>query len=270
VNMAKRNSNPGLWDSSTVASETLYRASFSTLTVWLKRSREDWYLASQRSDKETDPAPLREVKGSKPRQDLNFSRWVVGQDVSTVQFVPAMPDRPVVVRPAIALNVPAGKDVLFFLSIPVWVRVAAQPPNGITLCELPTLILSNTWFGEPTAGELCYALRTRAMRSLEEIETRPCTAICPVSIRNRAPKKLDFERLCVRVEHMNVYRGRQRLWTNELEVRFQGDGYSTQVTIGKGAPKFAENPIKVCEAREPVEKALLKQSFSALRSLTGF
>jgi len=26
----------------------------------------------------------------------------------------------------------------------------------------------------------------------------------------------------------------------------------------------------VCEAREPVEKALLKQSFSFLRSLTGF
>jgi len=268
--MAKRKSKPELWDSSTVKSETLYRASFSTLTVWLKRSREDWYLASQRPGKETNPAPLSEVKGRKPRQDLNFSRWVVGPDVSTVQFVPAMPDRSIVVRPAVPLKVPAGKDALFFLSIPVWVRVLAQPPKGITLCELPTLILSNTWFGEPTSGELCYALRTRAMRSLEEIENRPYTAICPVSIRNRAPKELDFERLCVRVEHLNVYRGRQRLWTNELEVRFQGDEHSSQVTIGKGAPKFAENLIKVCEAREPVENALLKQSFSFLRSLTGF
>lgn len=268
--MVKRNSKPEIWDSSTVKSETLYQANFSTLTVWLKRSREDWYLASQRPDKETDPAPLSEVKGRKPRQDLNFSRWVVGQDVSTVQFVPAMPDRSIVVRPAVPLKVPAGKDALFFMSIPVWVRVMAQPPNGIILCELPSLILSNTWFGEPTSGELCYALRTRAMRSLEEIEKRPYTAICPVSIRNRAPKELNFERLCVRVEYLHVYRGRQRLWTNELEMRYQGDEHSSQVTIGKGAPKFAEDLEKVCEAREPVEKTLLKQSFSFLRSLTGF
>jgi hypothetical protein len=268
--MAKRKPKPELWDPVTVKADSLYQVSFSTLTVWLKRSREDWYLASQRPEKETEPAPLHEVKGAKPRQDLSFSRWVVGRDVSTVQFVPALPDRSIVARPAVPLKVPAGKDALFFMSIPVWVRVLVQPPNGITLCELPTLILSNTWFGEPTSGELCYALRTRAMRSLEEIEKRPYTAICPVSIRNSASKELNFERLCVRVEYLNVYRGRERLWTNELNVRFQGDEHSSQVTIGKGAPTFADNLIKACEAREPVDKTILKQSFSFLRSLTGF
>ena len=74
----------------------------------------------------------------------------------------------------------------------------------------------------------------------------------------------------MRVEHLNVYRGRERLWTNELNVRFQGDEHSSQVTIGKEAPEFAENLVKVCEAREPVDKTILKQSFSFLRSLTGF
>jgi hypothetical protein len=268
--MAKGNPTPELWDPVTIKADALYQASFSTLAVWLKRSREDWYLASQRPEKETEPAPLREVKVAKLRQDLSFSRWVVGQDVSAVQFVPAMPDRSMIVRPAVPLKVPTGKDALFFLSIPVWVRVIAQPPDGIRLCELPTLILSNTWFGEPTSGELCYALRTRAMRSLGEIAKRPYTAVCPVSIRNRAPKELNFERLCVRVEHLNVYKGRERLWTNELEVRFQGDEHSSQVTIAEGAPRFAEDLKKVCVARQPVEKTLLKQSFSFLRSLTGF
>lgn len=268
--MAKRNPKPELWDPITVRADTLYQANFSTLTVWLKRSRGDWYLASRRPDKESDPAPLHELKGARRLQDLSFNRWVVGQEASTVQFLPAMPDRSIVVRPAVPLKVPAGKDALFFLSIPVCVRVLAQPPEGIILCELPSLILSNTWFGEPTSGELCYALRTRAMRSLEELEKRPYTAVCPVSIRNRAPKELNFERLCVRVEYLNVYRGRDRLWTNELEVRYQGDEHSSQVTIGKGAPEFAEDPIRMCDAREPVEKTILKQSFSFLRSLTGF
>jgi hypothetical protein len=195
---------------------------------------------------------------------------VVGGGASTVQFIPAMPDRSIVVRPASPLKVPADRDALFFTSIPVWVRVIAGSRDHITLCELPSLTLSNTWFGDPTAGELCYALRTRAVRTLEEVETRANTAICPITVRNRAPKELNFERLCVRVEHLNVYRSPDRLWTNELEVRFQGEEQSSQVTIEREAPGLAQNPVKLCHALEPAEKTLLKQSFSVLRSLTGF
>ena len=268
--MAKTAKTAGLWDPAPLKEDVFYRCSFSTLTVWLKRSGEDWHLASRKSEEQTTAAALKQIPGSRIPKDLSFSRWVVGGDLSTVRFVPAMPDRPIVVRPAVALKVPAGKDALFFTSIPVWVRVIAGSPEGITLCELPSLVLSNTWFGEPTAGELCYGLRTRAVRSLEEVETRTYVAVCPITVRNRAPKELNFERLCIRVEHLNVYQSPDRLWTNELEVRFQGEEQSSQVTIGREAPQFAEEPVKVCEARQQADKTLLAQSFSVLRTLTGF
>jgi len=259
-----------LWEPVSLKEDVLYRGDFSTLSIWLKRSGEDWYLASRTSDKETAPSPLRETKGSRIPKDLSFNRWVVGGEQSTVQLIPAMPDRPIVVRPSVPLRVPVDRDALFFTRIPVWIRVVAGSPQGITLCELPSLTLSNTWFGEPTAGELCYALRTRAVRTLEEIETRAYAAICPITIRNLAPKELNFERLCLRVEHLSVYQGPDRLWTNDLEVRFQGEEQSSQITIGREAPGYAEGLVKVCEARQPAEKTLLRQSFSALRSLTGF
>jgi len=259
-----------LWEPVTLKENVLYQGDFSTLTVWLKRSGEDWYLAYRKADRETAPSALREIKGGRIPKDLSFSRWVVGSEPSTVRCIPAMPDRSVVVRPAVPLKVPADRDALFFTSIPVWVRMRAGFPEGITLCELPSLTLSNTWFGEPTAGELCYALRTRAVRTLEEIEIRACSAVCPITVRNRAPKELTFERLCVRVEHLSVYQGPDRLWTNELEVRFQGEEHSSQITIGREAPGIAEGLTKVCDARQPAEKTLLKQSFSVLRSLTGF
>jgi hypothetical protein len=259
-----------LWKPMLLKENVLYRVDFSTLIVWLKRSAEDWYLASGKSEKEQDPSPLREIKGRSIPRDLNFSRWVVGSDTATVQFVPAMPDRPIVVRPATALKVPPGRDALFFTSIPIWVRVMAVSAEGITLCELPSLVLSNTWFGEPTSGELCYALRTRAVRTLEEVETRAYTAVCPITVRNRAPNELNFERLCVRVENLSVYQGPDRLWTNELEVRFQGEEQTSQVTIGREAPGFTEGLTKVCAARQPADRTLLRQSFSVLRSLTGF
>jgi hypothetical protein len=268
--MATKTRIAELWEPVSLKENVLYQVDFSTLTVWLKRSGEDWYLASRRSDKETAPGPLREIKESRIPKDPSFSRWVVGGDLSTVQFIPAMPDRSIVVRPAAPLRVPADRDALFFTSIPVWVRVTAGSPEGITLCELPSLILSNTWFGEPTAGELCYALRTGAVRTLEEIETRAYAAICPVTVRNRAPKELNFERLCVRVEYLSVYQSPDRLWTNELDVRFQGEEQSSQITIGREAPGYAKQLTKVCGARQPAERTLLKQSFSVLRSLTGF
>jgi hypothetical protein len=268
--MATKTRLAELWEPVTVKENVLYQGDFSTLMVWLKRSGEDWYLASRKADKETACSALREIKGKRIPKDLNFSRWVVGRDLSTLQFIPAMPDRSIVVRPALPLKVPADRDALFFTSIPVWIRVTAGSAEGITLCELPSLTLSNTWFGEPTAGELCYALRTRAVRTLEEIETRAYAAVCPITVRNRAPKELNFERLCLRVEHLSVYQSPDRLWTNELEVRFQGEEQSSQVTIGREAPGFAEIPAKLCDARQPAEKTILKQSFSVLRSLTGF
>ena len=259
-----------LWKPITLEEDVLYQADFAALTVWLKRSGEDWYLVSRISEKQSNPAALREIRGRRVPRDLDFTRWVVGREADIVQFIPAMPGRPIVVRPASVLKVPADRDALFFTSIPVWVRVIAGAPGGITLCELPSLILSNTWFGDSTAGELCYALRTRAVRTLEEIETRADSAICPIRVRNLAPRELNFERLCVRVEHLSVFQGPHQLWTNELEVKFQGEEQSSQVTIGRKAPDYTEGLTKVCEARQPVEKTLLKQSFSFLRSLSGF
>jgi hypothetical protein len=268
--MGKKPHIAQFWEPFDLKENVLYHVDFSTLTVWLKRSGDDWYVASTKNDRETPASAIREVKGGKIPKDLAFSRWVAGNDRSSAQFIPAMPDRSIVVRPATALKVPAGRDALFFTSIPVWIRVTAGSPEGITLCELPSAVLSNTWFGEPTAGELCYALRTRAVRSLEEIETRAYTAVCPITIRNRASRELNFERLCVRVEHLNVYRSADRLWTNELEVQFQGEEQSSQVTIGREAPELAGQPVKVCDARKQPDKTLLAQSFSVLRSLTGF
>jgi hypothetical protein len=268
--MAKKPRISELWEPAGVKDNILYQADFSTLTVWLKRSRGDWYLASRNSESEIPPAPLRQSRSRVP-EDLSFGRWVVGGGASSVQFIPAMPDRAIVVRPETALKIPTGNDALFFTSIPVWIRVVAGDPDGVTLCELPSLVLSNTWFGDPTEGRLCYALRTRAVRTLGEIDPRAYTAVCPITVLNRAPKELNFERLRVQVEHLSVYLGSEQLWTNPLEVRFQGDEQSSQVTIGREAPALAEGLVKVCDARQPVtDKTLWAQSFSVLRSLTGF
>ena len=113
-------------------------------------------------------------------------------------------------------------------------------------------------------------LKTKAQRNLEELSNHPYMVTCPVTVENQAPTNLDFRRICIRVEHLHVYRGVRRLWTNQVEVLFKGEDFASQINVLKYAPKLEASSERLCPAREPVERSLLKKSFSFLRSLTGF
>jgi hypothetical protein len=260
-----------LWDPVSVEPDRLHRACFGALEVWVRHSRQDWYVAFQRLREEKPPSLLRPAAPGQKVPSLDWERWVTGGEQGALQFLPAMPDRSVVVRPQFALNVPQGRDVLFFTNIPLWVRVTVGgAPDREVLCEIPAVVLSNTWFGDPAAGELCYALKTKALRDLGELSDHPYMATCPVHVTNQAPTSLEFQRICVRVEHLHVYRGASRLWTNQVEVTFKGEQLSGQINILSYAPPYEPGASRICAAREPVDRSLLKKSFSFLRTLTGF
>jgi hypothetical protein len=91
-----------------------------------------------------------------------------------------------------------------------------------------------------------------------------------VLIRNQAPSDLDFQRICIRVEHLSVYQGETRLWTNRVEVLFRGEDLTSQIIFNRDVPGFDEVAELLCTAREPAERSLLKKSFFFLKSLTGF
>ena len=77
-------------------------------------------------------------------------------------------------------------------------RVSVGKTKPFVLKEEPTVVLSNTWFGDPMGGELCYALRTSARRSFDTLRKRPNRAICSVLIKNAFSTPLDFQRLCIK------------------------------------------------------------------------
>jgi hypothetical protein len=263
-----------LWEPREIKSETWYHTRIGPLDLWIKRSQADWYLAYEREpdrDKvQQVPAPLHPAQTNSRVEQLTWTRWVAGGESSLVQFLPALPDRSLVIRPRYPLNVPRGKDVLFFVNIPIWVRILVGLPMPTTLFELPTVVLSKTWFGDPINGELCYSLKTRAMRDLNLVENHAYMATCPVLVMNQATNDLDFQRICIRAEHLTVYQGGTRLWTNQVEVQFRGEELTSQIIMNRDAPSFDTEAEAICPAREPVEKSLLKRSFFFLKSLTGF
>jgi hypothetical protein len=181
-----------------------------------------------------------------------------------------MPDRPVVVRTEMPLKLPIGQKALFFVSIPIWVRIEVGDAGQVGLCEEPTVVRSNIWFGDTMAGELCYSLLSRARRRIEEFDIRPHRVICPVAISNNSATMLELERFCVHVQHLTVYQGTSQLWTNQVHITFRGESAYSKVDYSQQKPEFDAVQGILSEARVPFKKTLLKKSLSGFKMLGGF
>lgn len=134
----------------------------------------------------------------------------------------------------------------------------------VQLCEQPSVLLSNIWFGDPMSGDLCYSLRTRARREIANWQTEPHRAVCPVTIRNAANTQLDVERFCVHAVHLSVFAGASRLWTNGVKITFKGEAEVSQLEYADKPPGYEEVGEVLSKPRTLIKKTLLK------RSLGGF
>lgn len=241
------------------------------LKIWLRRVDDETHVAVGR-DASPDGTFL--VNAPEPVKDtvsggLDWSRWVCGTDWKTVKLIPKTPDRPVVVRPEVPVNLPPKQKAIFFVRVPCWVAVTVGEPDPRLLCEEPSLVLSNTWFGDPTSGDLCYSMRTRARRHNVDTQIEPHRIVCPVTISNVAKKGVDITRLCVHVEHLNIYLGETRLWTNGVSITFKGENEVSQVAYSRDVPEYEPAAEMLSKARKPLKKPLLKRSLGDFNWLGG-
>lgn len=254
-----------MWKPEPVEPDRVVHRQVGPLLLWVLRREDEWHVACDRV-LEADGA---EAAGRPKPDDLPWSRWTAGEEGAVLHLRPAMPDRAVVVRPGSPLSVSPGHEAVFYVSIPIWVQVAVGADGELVLCEEPTVVLSNTWFGEPTAGELCYSLQTRARRAISDGEARPDRAVCPVRISNEAHEHLKFERLSIGAPHLTVFDGPAQLWTNEVHVVFRGEGQPTQVDYAATPPMSLDVGEPLAGPRVPAESGLFRRSLATLRTLTG-
>lgn len=252
-------------------SHVLYRAQIGPLVLWLRHNIDEIHIAIEYAQNETpeiETVSFETVEG-KMKERLEWRRWVVGPESNTISFLPAVPDRPVVVRPELAVKIPEGHEALFFVNIPVWVKIVVDNPNGIVLCKEPSILLSNIWFGDPMSGELCYSLLSRARRNIVHTRPKPHRAACPVRIVNTTKSQLDVDRFCVHVEYLNLYRGQKRLWTNEVYINFQGEDAASKIEYKQQSPQYEQDSEIITKSETGRKKTLLKKSLGKFKLLTG-
>lgn len=137
------------------------------------------------------------------------------------------------------------------------------------LRELPSLRLSDTWFGSTTReGELAYALRSSARTRLDEMPLRSHRILTPVVLENRASDALLLERLNLPVPFLSVFEEEARgLWTECVHMLRTEEGDTARLDVRRGPPEETSGAVKRSGPRRTHETGHL---FRAFGSLLGF
>ncbi|MFC1635643.1 DUF432 domain-containing protein [Planctomycetota bacterium] len=260
-----------IWTKQTIKADRIYNAQVGPMSLWLKKIGDEIQIAVDRSSEKdmnnshgfmekTDPEP----------ESLDWGRWVIGKDENSIQLAPMMPNRGVVVQTEPPVKIPPGKEAVFFVSVPIWIKICTSGSQPSDLCEVPTIIRSNTWFGDSLSGELCYSLVSRARRQVVDADHPLHRAVCPVKILNGSHHMLHVDRFCVHVEYLSIYGGTRLLWTNDVTICFQGEDQISRVDYARQKPDLESQVELLTAPRIPLKETLLKRSLGSFARLTDF
>lgn len=253
-----------LWAKFEISIDRLYFWQIGALQLWLRATEEEWQIACTHGDEErcefnedSDPPP----------DDVEWQRWSRQNEANAVHFKPTMPDRPLVVRPESVIKIAPAHGALYFISIPVVVSISAGRDGELKLADIPSVILSKTWFGDTLTGEPCYALKTRARPSIHDMQNSMHRAVFPVQIRNLSPKELAFHRICIRVAHLSIFGGIDNLWSNSASVNYLGEDKFSRLEYEDTPPEYKGVGVRLADAREPQKQNIIQRTFSGFKAL---
>jgi hypothetical protein len=235
------------------------------LKLWLVHDQREWRLASEYAVKPAEKIKS-EILSHDPKHK-DWQRWEVSDQSDSVMLEPGLPDRSVVIRTDHPLRLARSVNKLFFVGIPMWIRITVA---RTVICEIPSMVLSNTWFGEIEEGELCYAWKSMARQNVEDLDISSFKAFCPVQIRNTTKTPLEYHRLCIHTDHLTLYRSSQRFWTNRLNVTYKGIEHLSHIDLVQSAPSY-EKDLTLCrEARVSHMGGFMKRTFGSSTHFSGW
>lgn len=232
------------------------------LTILLKMEGDEIRLSHLR---EGGTLPL--LPG--PRPPGEWERWASSQALSEVEFIPAFPDRPLVLQPENPFRLLPGAKARIFVRVPLWVQLQIPGKQGALLAELPTLILSDTWWGGFVDGEIAYWLHITARREAGPGIFLPDRVLCPLALENRSGEDLPVEKILLRVAHLSIFRGPGSLWSDEVRIRYRGEEEGSELDMTGRTPPEAPGANRLAAPRIPLARGFTARTFARLRALPG-
>ncbi len=253
-----------VWGERRLADEETAVWDFGPLRLWCRRHLDELWVTHQHVEAQVGGAA-----DCSPPETRDWRRWALKSNAQSVRLLPIFPDRPLVVKPEYAFNVVMGARVKIYVGIPVWVRVQVDGRRPVVLHDVPTVVLSKTWFGSFTDGELCYWLTTAAPRSVQREPERPYRAICPVRITNRADGDLRVEKLAMRLRRSSIFWDQGQLWSDEMQIDYQGGKLASRIRVTGKPPEEAPEAERLTPPLETEGRGFVARTFASFWEATG-
>lgn len=252
-----------LWKMHSVARGQTLELELGSLHLWVHRGLKDWHLAYE-SDQGSDERLSLRLEDAAFNSDREWTRWILDEKIEELRLQPQLPDRAIIVRPEMPVCLMPKQSVQLFIGIPIWLSLIFGSRREQTI-QVPSMTLSNSWFGSFTEGELCYALKTTAKLHQQDLAYSAHRAVFPLEIRNASTEKLKFERLCVRPQYLNIFQGKTRLWTCKGRVSYRGEENWSRIVYASNAPEFDEAGLLLGKARDAMPRGALLKTFDTFR-----
>lgn len=253
-----------LWGPVRIAPGSEIEHTLGALRLRLRRRSEELWIHAAHT------RPGRSAETSNDVPDADWIRWAVptGRDIA---LRPALPDRPIVVSPEQPFHLPPAGRARVFVRVPLFVRVELPSDKGPSqlLEELPSMVLSDTWWGTVTEGEVGYWIGTHARREVSPALHEPHLAICPFVLVNDSAQALPVDRFAVRVAYLTLFGRGRAVWTDEVHVRYEGAQEGSEIRYTGRIPPDAGDVEQMAASRESAPRGFHARTFGRLRVRMG-
>lgn len=258
------------WGIHTLPADEELQLAVGPLRIRVRTTGDEIRVAHLSGDWARPGASREPERLEEPSEETDWIRWPIDRPVERIGLVPVFPDRPLVLAPESSFRLLPGGSARIYVRVPLWVALEVGDGEGERLAELPTVILSDTWWGSLTDGELCYWLPTNARREVTAETFTPYQAVCPLALSNRADEELSVEKIALRVEHLSVYEEEGHLWSDETRVKYRGEESGSEIAVSGRPPQEAADAVRVSPARTPIpSRAIHVRTFARIRALSG-
>ncbi len=253
-----------IWKKHQILEGIEYCLSIGSLRLFLKKNKNIFYSYSYQADFDPVLSSLAETDFADTVPE--WTEIITDNNIDVINIEPCLPDRPVVIENERMFRIACSEKKIFNVTVPVWIRVFGyEAGESVFLFELPCISLSNTWFGDHYSGTLCYSYRRTL--SAGEAELYPFEAVCHLSIQKSAPDPVDFSKICIYSQFMNLYAADDCLYTDRQTVEFSGEG-RMRINL-PGASSSPQKETLVSERRFSPDRNLLDKSLVFFKKYTG-
>lgn len=189
----------------------------------------------------------------------------------SLQLLPALPDKPLILKSLPKLKIMPKSALKLFLFIPISVQFYTGKISPETLIfEKGSKQLSQAWLGETDSGTLAYSLFDSISTNLNTDISRDWKAVCPVTFENQSKTAVEPSRLSVDVTRLILYQQNGQLCTNEVILEYNGADSPIDVKFGQEKSAAFPEAELLANQRNPEEKNLLVKSYNFLKSISQY